>query len=51
MKKLLSELDQLKTDKDFIKYGFGSKGGHLSFIDKLRKLSKSKNRFINEHAK
>lgn len=51
MKKLLDELEQIREDKNFIKYGFGAKGGHLSFIDKIRTLSKSKNRFISRKAK
>ena len=51
MKKLLDELEQIREDKKFIKYGFGAKGGHLSFIDKLKKLSKSKNKFISRKAK
>jgi hypothetical protein len=51
MRKLFEELETIRMDKNFIDYGFGSKGGHLSFIDLLKRHSKSKNRQTSEQAK
>ena len=51
MKTLFNELEVIRQEKNFIDYGFGAKGGHLFFIDNIRKLSKSKNHYIREKAK
>ena len=51
MKELLKELDEIRQDKNFIKYGFAEKGGHIDFIKKAKRLSRSQNRFISERAK
>jgi hypothetical protein len=51
MRKLFEELETIRNENNFIDYGFSAKGGHLSFIDKIKNLSRSKNRYISEKAK
>ena len=51
MKNLLNQLESIRSEKTFIKYGFAEKGGHLPIIQKLKKLSKSENNLISIKAK